>query len=89
MDYHLTYQAGGATDDLAIIRNLPLCLADSARTWFEHLPTNLIQDWADLREAFIGNFQGTYTWQGNPWDLKNYRQRLGETLHEYIWRFSQ
>jgi hypothetical protein len=28
---------GGTTTDEVIIRNLPLHLADSARTWLEHL----------------------------------------------------
>ncbi|TVU50108.1 hypothetical protein EJB05_01465, partial [Eragrostis curvula] len=35
-DYRLACQAGGATDERFIIRNLPLLLADSARTWLEH-----------------------------------------------------
>src|SRR6185503_16594827 len=29
---------GGATDDVVIICNLPLHLADATRTWLEHLP---------------------------------------------------
>jgi hypothetical protein len=37
-DYRLACQLGGATTDEVIIRNLPLHLADSARTWLEHLP---------------------------------------------------
>jgi hypothetical protein len=36
-DYRLACQLGGATTDEMIIRNLPLHLADSARTWLEHL----------------------------------------------------
>jgi hypothetical protein len=36
-DYRLACQLGGATCDEVIIRNLPLHLADSARTWLEHL----------------------------------------------------
>jgi hypothetical protein len=39
-DYHLTCQLGGATTNEVIIRNLPLHLADSARTWLEHLPAS-------------------------------------------------
>ena len=62
-DYRLTFQAGGANDDDFIIRNIPL---------LEHLPSNAIQSWVDLREIFVGNFQGTYKRPGNPWDLKNY-----------------
>jgi hypothetical protein len=33
---------GGATNDIFMIRNLPLYLGDSARTWLEHLPCNKI-----------------------------------------------
>ena len=42
----------------------------------------------DLKEIFMGNFQGTYARPRNPWDLKNYRQKSGETLRGYIQRFS-
>ena len=41
-DYRLAYQAGGADNDNFIICNLPLFLADSARAWLEHLPSNAI-----------------------------------------------
>ena len=75
-------------NDDFIIRNLPLFLADSARTWLEHLLPNIIQSWADLKEIFVGNFQDTYARPRNPWDLKNYRQKIGETLRGYIWHFS-
>ena len=37
----------------------------------------------------MGNFQGTYKHPGNPWGLKNCRQKAEETLHGYIWRFSR
>jgi hypothetical protein len=32
-DYRLACHAGGATDDLFVIKNLPLYLSDSAHTW--------------------------------------------------------
>ena len=43
-DYRLACQLGGAEDDLLIIRNLPLHLADTARVWLEHLPERMIHD---------------------------------------------
>jgi hypothetical protein len=55
-DYRLACHAGGATDDLFVIKNLPLYLDDSAHTWLEHLPHDKIQDWTDLRWVFVGNF---------------------------------
>ena len=50
-DYRLACQAGGVDTDDFIIHNLPLFLADSARTWLEHLPPNQIQSWADLKRS--------------------------------------
>ena len=40
-------------------------------------------------EISVGNFQSTYKRPGNPWDLKNCRQKADETLRGYIRRFSQ
>jgi hypothetical protein len=68
-DYRLACQVGGATSDEVIIRNLPLHLGDSARTWLEHLPASQIHNWDDLVRTFVGNFQGTYVRPGNSWDL--------------------
>jgi hypothetical protein len=72
-DYRLLCRGGGAADDDFIICNLPLSMVDSARTWLEQLPADWIHSWLDLREIFVGNFQGTYKHPRNPWDLKNYR----------------
>jgi hypothetical protein len=55
-NYRLACQLGGATSDEVIIRNLPLHLADSARTWLEHLPTSQIHNRDDLVRTFVGNF---------------------------------
>jgi hypothetical protein len=43
-DYRLACQLGEATSDEVIIRNLPLHLADLARTWLEHLPASQIHN---------------------------------------------
>jgi hypothetical protein len=40
-------------------------------------------------KVFMGNFQGTYVYPVNSWDLRSCRQNPNETLHEYIWRFSR
>ncbi|KAF8748988.1 hypothetical protein HU200_012755 [Digitaria exilis] len=88
-DYRLACQLGGATDDAMIIRNLPLHLADSARTWLEHLPPNRIRDWDDLVETFVGSFQGTYVRPGNTWDLRGCKQKPDESLRDFIRRFSK
>jgi hypothetical protein len=60
-----------------------------ARAWLDHLPQNMIDSWEDLREIFIGNFQGTYVQPGDPWDLKGCQQKSGKSLWDYIWWFSR
>jgi hypothetical protein len=77
-------QLGGATIEEVIIRNLPLHLADSARTWLEHLPASQIHNWDDLVCTFVGNFQGTYMRPGNSWDLRTCTQKPGESLWDII-----
>ena len=88
-DYRLACQLGGTDDDNLIIRNLPLFLSDTARAWLEHLPPRQISNWDDLVQAFAGNFQGMYVRPGNSWDLRSCRQQPGESLWDYIRRFSK
>jgi hypothetical protein len=88
-DYRLACQLGGTDDDNLIIRNLPLFLSDTARAWLEHLPPGQISNWDDLVQAFAGNFPGTYVRPGNSWDLRSCRQQPGESLRDYIRRFSK
>ena len=54
-----------------------------------HLPADQIHDWADLVKIFVGNSQGTYVRPGNSWDLKGCRQKLNESLRDYVLRFSK
>jgi hypothetical protein len=88
-DYRLACQLGGATSDEVLIRNLPLHLGDSARTWLEHLPASQIHNWDDLVRTFVGNFQGTYVRPGNSWDLRSCTQKPGESLRDFIRHFSK
>jgi hypothetical protein len=55
----------------------------------DHLPPAQISSWDDLVKAFAGNFQGTYVRPGNFWDLRSCRQQPGESLWDYIRRFSK
>jgi hypothetical protein len=55
-DYRLACQLGSATTDEVIIRNLPLHLTDSTRTWLEHLPPSKTHNWDDLVRTFMWNF---------------------------------
>jgi hypothetical protein len=64
-------------------------LSDAARASLELLPPAQISNWDDLVKSFTGNFQGPYVRPGNSWDLRSYRQQLGESLRDYIRRFSK
>jgi hypothetical protein len=88
-NYRLACQLGGTDDDNLIIRNLPLFLSNAARAWLEHLPPAQISNWDDLVKAFAGNFQATYVRPRNSWDLRSCRQQPGESLRDYIRRFSK
>ena len=44
---------------------------------------------ADLKRVFVGNFQGTYAYPRNSWDLKSCQQEPNESLRDYICRFSK
>jgi hypothetical protein len=68
---------------------LALHLGDAARTWLEHLPASQIHNWDDLVRTFVGNFQGTYVRPGNSWDLRSCTQKPGESLRDFIRRFSK
>jgi hypothetical protein len=80
---------GGATDDRIIIRQLPLFLSNTARAWLEDLLPGQIHNWNDLVRVFEGNFNGTYMCPGNSWDLRSCKQKTGESLRDYIQRFSK
>ena len=81
-DYRLACRAGGASDDRFVIQYLPICLGENVHAWLDFLPADSIGSWADLRKVFIGNFQGTYVRPSNSWDLKNCKQKPGESLRD-------
>jgi hypothetical protein len=53
------------------------------------LPASQIHNWDDLVRTFVGNFQGTYVRLGNSWDLRSCTQKPGESLRDFIRRFSK
>nr|CAE05311.2 OSJNBa0056L23.9 [Oryza sativa Japonica Group] len=86
--YGLAIRAAGG-DSKALANYLPVALADSARSWLHGLPRGTIGSWAELRDHFIANFQGTFERPGTQFDLYNVIQKSGESLRDYIRRFSE
>jgi hypothetical protein len=58
-------------------------------TWLMNLPHESVTSWKDLCRQFVANFMPTYERPATKNDLKAVRQYKGETLHQYIQRFSQ
>nr|AAT69666.1 putative polyprotein [Oryza sativa Japonica Group] len=86
--YGLAIRAAGG-DSKAMTNYLPVALADSAWSWLHGLPRDTIGSWAELRDHFIANFQGTFERPGTHFDLYNIVQKSGESLRDYIRRFSE
>jgi hypothetical protein len=66
-----------------------LALKPCARSWLANLPACSVKSWPDLCDQFVGAFQGGYERPGAVGDLHHLAQEPGETLREYIQRFSQ
>jgi hypothetical protein len=88
-DFRLACRAGGAHDDYFIIQYLPICIGEHVRAWFKFRLPNNIRSWVELKQVFIENFQEMYVHPGNSWDLKSCKQEPGESLLDYIRKFSR
>ena len=75
-------------DEKVMANYLPTRLSGAARSWLTSLRARSIRSWDHLCHVFIGNFQGTYIRPGVPDDLFRTNQKTGETLQEFIRRFS-
>nr|ABA96696.1 retrotransposon protein, putative, Ty3-gypsy subclass [Oryza sativa Japonica Group] len=66
-----------------------LALDGIAHSWYFNLPANSIYSWEQLRDVFVLNFRGTYEEPKTQQHLLVIRQRPGESIREYMRRFSQ
>ena len=58
--------------DAVCTKYLTIMLEGPAQTWLKHLPPNSINTWAELKERFIKNFQGTCKKPMTIVDLQHY-----------------
>jgi hypothetical protein len=75
-------------DQRAMANWFPMALKDAPRTWLMNLPHESVTSWKDLCCQFVANFMPTYEHPATKNDLKAVRQYKGETLRQYIQRFS-
>ena len=76
-----------ATDGVCA-RYFTMILEGPDRIWFKNLPENSVTSWADLKEKFIKNFQGTCKRATTIVDLEHYVQKEGEPTLSWAWRAS-
>jgi hypothetical protein len=62
----------------------PIMLEGSARVWLNSLPRNSIASWADMRNAFDHNFEGTYKRSYMTDDLASCKMKEGETSRDFL-----
>jgi hypothetical protein len=64
-----------------------LVMGDAPLLWLNNLPVGSITSWADLSQAFTSNFQATYNFSGNAFNLGRVTMKTGERLRDYTNRF--
>ncbi|KAK1663953.1 hypothetical protein QYE76_052112 [Lolium multiflorum] len=76
-------------NQIAAMQCLQLYLKDSARAWLRGLPKGSIKSWDNLVDAFVANFQATYKRHVGIEELRHCQQKLKESMHAYIGRFTK
>jgi hypothetical protein len=64
-----------------------LVMGDTPLLWLNNRPAGSITSWADLSQAFTSNFQATYNYPGNAFNLGRVTMKAGERLRDYTNRF--
>ena len=59
-----------------------------ARGWFEHLPTNSINEWAELREAFITRYSVRKACFKEPHEITKIVRKANESLMAFKERWT-
>nr|CAH67763.1 H0124E07.10 [Oryza sativa] len=62
---------------------------ENTKAKYFNLPANSIYSWEQLRDVFVLNFRGTYKEPKMQQHLLGIRQKQGESIREYMRRFSQ
>jgi hypothetical protein len=79
--------AGG--DQKVLANWFPMALKDIARSWLMNLPEESVSSWEDLCQQFVANFKPTADRHSTLNDMRQIRQEKGETLYQFMQRFSK
>jgi hypothetical protein len=66
-----------------------MALKDIARSWLMNLPEESVSSWEDLCQQFVANFKPTADRHSTLNDMRQIRQEKGETLYQFMQRFSK
>ncbi|GKE78178.1 reverse transcriptase domain-containing protein, partial [Tanacetum coccineum] len=62
-------------------------LTGSARVWFDDLPPESIDNYDDLKNAFLANFIQQKRCNKDPVEIHHIKQREGESMKDFVQRF--
>ncbi|XP_057425748.1 uncharacterized protein LOC130719126 [Lotus japonicus] len=86
--YFNTKMVISAASDVVKCRMIPATFKGTAMAWFTTLPRGSITNFRDFSSKFLVQFSASKTKQVTIEDLYNVRQSEGETLKQYVKRFS-
>ena len=86
--YEITVKVTGEDEDV-MANYLPVMLNQSANNWLLSMHENSIQSWDNLKKVFTDNYMATYKQPRTNYDLEKLHQSSGESLCDFIRRFSE
>ncbi|GJY25222.1 reverse transcriptase domain-containing protein [Tanacetum coccineum] len=89
-DYLKIFQAAAKTERWAMptwCHMFNSTLTGNARVWFDDLPTESIDNYDDLKKAFLENYLQQKKYIKDPIELHNIKQRDGESMEDFVRRY--
>jgi hypothetical protein len=87
LDTYLMAMGIAGHTDLLTARYLPLMMEGATRQWINTLPADSIDSWADMREAFVRHFEGSYTRATTIEDSERCVQGPRESTRNWVQRW--
>ena len=76
-------------NDMLLWKVFPASLQGQALSWFHRLPMNLVDNFRDMFEVFVGQYLCSARHKQNISTLQNIKMQENETLREFVKRFGQ
>lgn len=74
-------------NEMLLCKVFPANLQCQALSWFHRLPTNSVDNFRDLLEAFVGQYLCSARHKQNISTLQNIKMQENESLREFVKRF--